>query len=240
MPNYEIDSKGFKDRLAMVIGQEKPYPWAARIGLTPGVFNRMWVDGIPPKAQHLVLIAKKTGVSLDWLLTGSGGMKEEEGGQDYSHPSGEVIIPSAQGPDPEAFDYVPMADTQLSAGGGAFVLSEGMRDYYSFRKEWLSRTLTSKENAVLVQVTGNSMEPTILENDVVMLDTGLRHIFDGKIYALRMDSTIMIKRLALRPADKVLVVSDNKTEYEPYEADRQDIHVLGQVVWFARALVKSD
>lgn len=151
-----------------------------------------------------------------------------------------LLIPALGAPDPEEFDYVPMADVKLSAGGGAFVLSEAMRDYYSFRKDWLSRVLTSKQNAVLVQVTGNSMAPTILEHDVVMLDTGRRHIYDGNIYALRMDSTVMIKRLALRPADKVLVISDNKAEYEPYEAARQDLHVLGQVVWFARTMVKLD
>jgi phage repressor protein C with HTH and peptisase S24 domain len=152
----------------------------------------------------------------------------------------QIHIPEGSVPDPEDFEYVPMAKAQLSAGNGAFVLSEEMQGYYAFRKEWLSRAVSSAKNAVLVHVTGNSMAPTIIENDVVMLDTGRRHVYDGKIYALRMDSTVMVKRLALRPADRILIMSDNKEEYEPYEADRKDIQVLGQIVWFARTLVKID
>ncbi|MCK9264046.1 MAG: hypothetical protein M0R18_09515 [Deltaproteobacteria bacterium] len=152
----------------------------------------------------------------------------------------QIHIPEGSVPDPEDFEYVPMAKAQLSAGNDAFVLSEDMQGYYAFRKDWLSRAVSSSRNAVLVHVTGNSMATTIIENDVVMLDTGRRHIYDGKIYALRMDSTVMVKRLALRPADRTLIMSDNKDEYEPYEADRKDIHVLGQIVWFARTLVKTD
>lgn len=232
MPNYEINMTGFRDRLALVIGEEKPFPWADRMGLSPGVFTRMWNDGIPPKAQHLVLIASKENVSIDWLLTGKGEMR----------PGGAVQeeLPVQHCFDQEEFDYIPMVEVKLSAGGGAFVQSEGMRDFFAFRKDWLSRTVTSKRNAVLVQVIGNSMAPTILEHDVVMIDTGQCHLYDGKIYALRMDNTVMIKRIAPRPGDKVLVISDNKDEYEPYEASRQDINVLGQVVWFARSLVKND
>jgi len=238
--NYEINNEGFADRLKLLIGDEKPFPWASNIGLTPGVFNRMWNEGIPPKAQHLLLISKKTGVSLDWLLSGVGPMYIKDKGEETTKDRGFVYIPKHAAPDPEEFDYVPMAEVQLSAGNGAFVLSEDMQEHYAFRKDWLSRTVSSARNAVLVHVTGNSMAPTIIENDVVMLDTARRHVYDGKIYALRMDNTVMVKRLALRPADRILVISDNKEEYEPYEADRKDIHVLGQIVWFARTLVKTD
>ncbi|MDD2367633.1 MAG: hypothetical protein PHN84_15905, partial [Desulfuromonadaceae bacterium] len=73
--NSEILNNGFKSRLELVIGEEKPFPWANRIGLTPGVFNRMWNEGIIPKGDALLLISEKTGCSIDWLLTGEGEMK---------------------------------------------------------------------------------------------------------------------------------------------------------------------
>ena len=73
--NSEISSAGFVGRLKLLIGMDKPYPWAAKIGISQATFNRMWKDGIPPKADILLLISEKTGCSIDWLLTGRGAMK---------------------------------------------------------------------------------------------------------------------------------------------------------------------
>lgn len=202
----------------------------AELSRKTGISSRSISDYVQGKAdpsrERLVSIAMATGVNIEWLAAGVGTIAW---GSDGSHSEG-----------PGDFDFIPMAEAQLSAGDGAFVVADGVRDYYAFRKEWVSRTVGSRENAILVQVIGNSMAPTILENDVVMLDRSQLNIYEGKIYALRMDSTIMVKRLALRPWDKVLIISDNRAEYEPYEADRKDVHVLGQVVWFARTLGRSD
>lgn len=68
-----MDNAGFKERLAELIRSEKPFTWAKRLGISAATFNRMWNDGIPPKASVLILIAKNTGVSLDWLLLGEEG-----------------------------------------------------------------------------------------------------------------------------------------------------------------------
>ena len=114
------------------------------------------------------------------------------------------------------------------------------QEYCAFKTEWLQNKVGPPEGKFLLGVVGDSMSPTINNGDTVMLDTSATHIFDGNIYALRMDSTIMIKRLALLPDDKVRLISDNKTEYDPVDADREDVYVLGRVVWFARTLVKSD
>ena len=70
------------------------------------------------------------------------------------------------------------------------------------------------------------MKPTVYSGDMVMINTGRRHIYEGSLYAIRLDNTAMIKRLSLRPKDKILVISNNKEEYESYETAREDIHVL--------------
>lgn len=178
-----------------------------------------------PSRDRLVSIAVATEVSVAWLATGEGSM------------NGTEELPGA---DPGDFDYIPLAETKLSAGGGAFVTTESISDHYAFKTEWLRKTLLNQKHAVLMNVIENSMEPTIKEGDVVMLDPGRTHINDGKVYALRMDNTIMIKRLSLRPGDKIQVISDNRAEYDSYVADREDIIVIAQVVWFARALVKPE
>lgn len=67
-----MDNVEFKERLAELICEEKPFSWAKRLGISAATFNRMWNEGIPPKASVLILIAQNTGVSLDWLLLGEG------------------------------------------------------------------------------------------------------------------------------------------------------------------------
>jgi len=151
-----------------------------------------------------------------------------------------VLIPQRELADPSYFDYVPMAEAHLSAGGGAFVLSEQMGEMYSFRKEWLRRVASSPRNVVLMNVRGDSMAPTIKNGDSVLIDTGRRHVYDGNIYALRLDETIVIKRLSLLPGNRIMILSDNKAEHPPYNAEAKEVQVIGQVVWLARALMQTD
>ena len=60
---------------------------------------------------------------------------------------------------------------------------------------------------------------------------------DGQIFALRFDDTIMIKRLSARPGGRVLVGSDNRQEFDPYDVGLADLHVLGQIIFFSRVLI---
>lgn len=75
-------------------------------------------------------------------------------------------------------------------------------------------------------------------NDMVLIDIGRSHILDGNIYALRIGHTVMIKRLSLKIGGKIQVISDNRNEYESYEARAGEVHVLGQVIFYCRDLVK--
>jgi hypothetical protein len=60
--------------LITLIGNEKPFAWAKRIGIPGPTFDRVWHHGGQLKSEHLALISRKTGVSIDWLLTGQGSM----------------------------------------------------------------------------------------------------------------------------------------------------------------------
>jgi len=78
--------ENFKDRLTELIGKEKPFAWAARVGINKGSFSRMWKEGALPKAEHLIRISLTTGVSTDWLLTGEGPMRKGEVAQGDESP----------------------------------------------------------------------------------------------------------------------------------------------------------
>ena len=214
-------------RIRMLRGNTSKAEFCRRFGIHRNTLPKYESGERAPGADFLKALSDAYDVSLDWLIKGTEPMRP-------GHPAqGRSLLA-------DDFEFIPMAEAKLSAGGGAFVLSESMRDYYAFRTDWLTKTLSSVKNAILMRVTGDSMEPTIYDGDTVMLDTGRTHIYDGSIYALRMEDTIMIKRLSLRPGNKIQVIPDNRKEYDAYETDRKDIHVLAQVVWFARVLVRQE
>jgi len=194
------------------------------------------------------------GCDRNWLLTGEGepyinkeiisaGGKVGEGGGGYG-PRGDtgqgVTVPEIGECDPALFGLVPRAEAVLSAGGGAFVASERMREYYAFRKDWLRRVSSGRNGLVLLGVRGTSMEPTIQPGDMVMIDAGNTAIHDGGIYALGLGETIVIKRLAHLAGGRIRIISDNKAEFPPEEVSLPDIRVLGRVIWFARELVREE
>ena len=201
-----------------------------------------------PSRERLVTIARAVNVCVSWLATGEGTMRPEEQEEKSNRQPVTIMgdedpqqtrIPLWEDPDPEMFYHVPLATARLSAGGGMFVLSDDISDYYAFRKNWLRRIATSPNNVVLMTVQGSSMAPTIRNKDTVMIDTGRRDIIEGQVYALRLDETIMLKRLTHRPGGIVNVISDNKEEFETYQAKRSEIHIIGQIVFFCRDLVAN-
>ena len=78
MSSSEPSCSDFRSRLERVIGKEKPFAWANRIGVPRSTFSRMWNDGVAPKAETLLAVSVATGLSIDWLLTGEGPMRRGE------------------------------------------------------------------------------------------------------------------------------------------------------------------
>ena len=100
----------------------------------------------------------------------------------------------------------------VSAGPGAVVNEELGKPYFAFDERWLKAlTPTAAANLSLVRVEGDSMAPTLNAGDDILVDLGdaAEGLRDG-IYVLRIDDALVVKRLALSPiARRVMVQSDN-------------------------------
>ena len=136
------------------------------------------------------------------------------------------------------FDFVPMAEAKLNAGGGQVVILEHYGELYAFRKDWLRQVATSAHNIVLMMVEGESMTPTISDGDTVMIDMGRTRIKSGSIFAIGIEDTIIIKRLEYLVNGRIRIISDNRQEYAPYEADSREIRIIGEVIWCAKQFIK--
>ena len=235
------------ERFKEVLKVETDKDLAAAIGVTEEAIGGARQHRIPP--HWVYLVAGITGVVIDdllkvdtlpWELEVVGDriyldhIESKKGPIDYSpiDPQAEVYIPTWDPPDFGFFKLIPLTKAELSAGGGAFVISEDKSDLYAFRKDWLYNKASSTNNVVLMPVRGDSMEPIIIDGDVVMIDKGRKSVHDGYIYALGIGETISIKRLNLLPNGCCRVRSDNP-EFESYEVDLKEIRILGQVIWRA-------
>ena len=235
---------GLGERIKEVRGSMSQKEFGDKFGVTANTLRGYENDSVSPGADFIVKICKEYSIDYSWLLVGEGqldpkagssqqpwrGDKKTEDAIIYINEHCLVEIPSLKNPNIEDFYFLPMVETRLSAGAGSFVISEAVETYYAFRKSFINRIATSHKNLVLACATGNSMEKTIYDGDTVMIDVGRRNIEDGKIFAVRFGETITIKRLSLLPNNKVMVISDNKEEYEPYEAQAKDIHVIGKLL----------
>jgi phage repressor protein C with HTH and peptisase S24 domain len=131
-----------------------------------------------------------------------------------------------------------MVEARAAAGGGSLETGERVVGYYAFRRDWLAGKgrLSSLR---LLRVTGESMQPTLQDEDVVLVDLSQRDILAGKIYAVRMDDEMVVKRLEKKPG-RLVLVSDNRALYEPLEislGEYTNVEVLGRVIWMAREMM---
>ena len=136
----------------------------------------------------------------------------------------------------DEFTLIPLMDGRISAGRG--LLPNNIASVkVAFHKGWIKRKGSKPENLSLIKVDGDSMDPTLLSGDLVLVDHGRDYVASqGGIYAISIDGEIMIKRVqAIRPQGKLRVISDNK-QYPPLEYEANEIIINGKVIWFAREL----
>lgn len=133
------------------------------------------------------------------------------------------------------YALVPRVSVELSAGNGGKVVDiEQELPPLAFRRDWLqSKCVTAKRNLRVLSVSGDSMEPYLQDNDVVLIDMGQDTIHDHDVYALRYGDELRIKRLSKRFDGGLLIKSDNPGYADevltPDEA--QHVSVLGRLLW---------
>lgn len=147
------------------------------------------------------------------------------------------LVKSEQGIKNE-FALVPGYNIEVAAGTGVFPSSEEPTRYLAFRHKWLRYKGLREKDLVLVFTKGDSMEPTISDNNTVLIDTSQRNLIDGHIYVIRTDGHLIVKRIQKLWNKGILLLSDNKEykeqQVEPNEAD--DLEVIGKVVWVGKDL----
>jgi len=139
----------------------------------------------------------------------------------------------------EEFALIPGYNVQVAAGHGSLAGGdESPTRELAFRRKWLRYRGLHENDLALVFAKGDSMEPTISDNETVMVDTSEKKLRDGHIYVIRNGDHLLVKRIQTLWNDGVQLLSDNK-EYPPQEISRDDLEnleVIGKVVWVGKDL----
>ena len=129
---------------------------------------------------------------------------------------------------------IPRLDVGAAAGAGAFDGDESGKAHIAFDPAWLRRlALGAPDQLSIIRVSGDSMAPTLGDGDDILVDRGdgAEGVRDG-VYVLRMDDTLVVKRLALNPAARALAIRSDNPAYPSWpDCDPAAIDIVGRVVW---------
>lgn len=124
---------------------------------------------------------------------------------------------------------VPRLPLGASAGPGALALEEAPIGAFRFAARWLREQGLDPAMLSAIRVEGDSMEATLRDGDEILVDRGPRPLRDG-IHVVRTGDALLVKRLDTSRAGLLALVSDNPA-YRTIELPREEVEVIGRVVW---------
>ncbi|PIF04736.1 MAG: peptidase S24 [Arcobacter sp.] len=182
---------------------------AKALDLTSVNFATMKKRNSVPYSNILDFCALKK-ISINWMLYG----------QDPSS-----LIDST---DKYWIKYFPKVS--VSAGGGAYDDEDNYEklDLPSFFVDLIGGKENVK-NIEAINVTGDSMEPTLNNGNIIFIDKTKQNISKDGIYAFINENGLFVKRIQRRVDGGLDIISDNK-EYPMQIVHKNGINVLGKVV----------
>jgi phage repressor protein C with HTH and peptisase S24 domain len=222
------EQAGFVARLRLVVAQ---WPSADRLaratGVSPSAF-RKWLKGeAEPSRDRLVALAGTAGVSVAWLAQGEG-----------PEPDLLSLDARARGPDVlvadrAQFHLLPKVVEAAAAGSGQQTTS-GPTEFIGFRHDWLRSSFNREPHDIILETAvGDSMEPSIGDGDLMLVDTTDQTVRNFGIYVIEVKAERLVKRVQRKFDGTLILISDN-TRYQPETIAPDvaaDVHVVGRVIW---------
>lgn len=184
-----------------------------------------------PEAHTLVQLAAACNVTFDWLHEGI------EPRQRGALPG--ALLPSQFTPvviapeDDTRFYQIQKVRLRLSAGISGFAVEPETHDgsTLSVPRNWADRNGFIPERLIGIKIRGESMEPALYEDDLVIVNTADAKPVDGAVFAVNYEGEPVVKRLS-RDAGQWWLTSDNpdQRKYHRKVCRGNDCIIIGRVV----------
>ena len=196
---------------------------ARRVGIKqPSIFKLL--SGTVRSSAHLHAIARELETTPEYL---SGTTDDPSEGY-VPLPSTDVLA--------NELGLVPVREIDLRYGMGATELEVPVTmTVRHFSREWIRLyTGASPDHLYFAQGIGDSMSPTILDSDLLLVDASQQTLnLADKIWACAYGNSGMVKRLRQMADGSVKIMSDNQSVRDEIAYDGE-LHVLGRVVAIVR------
>lgn len=163
--------------------------------------------------DQIIEAVKDSDINLEWLFYGIGEKN---------------ITPRLKlTEDEEKITVKFFPDISVSAGMGCL-----NGDFCEYELITIDRSLVPdvmSKNIEALRVSGDSMDPTIKDRDVIFVDKSQRTIINGKIFVVKFAGEVYAKRIYKAP--KSLIIKSDNPQYPQYEVQPEDIEVLGQIIY---------
>jgi phage repressor protein C with HTH and peptisase S24 domain len=190
---------------------------ARRVGISQQTVHKL-VTGQSRGSTHIATIARELGTSPAYLT-----------GVTDNPAEGAPPVPTER-EIAKHLDLVPIASVDQAYGMGATFADDGAEvEVLHFPKTWIEQlTHSAPASLTWARGKGDSMAPTINDNDMVLIDRSERRVEDQDlIWCFTIGDMAMIKRLRVR-GDKVTIMSDNK-DVANDTAHPDEINIIGRI-----------
>jgi phage repressor protein C with HTH and peptisase S24 domain len=130
------------------------------------------------------------------------------------------------------FVAIKRVNFKLSAGISGYEVEylNGHRAPIFFRRDWLVTRHLNASSLFAVEVSGQSMEPSLFEGDLAVVNAEDTTPIDGEVFAANYEGELVIKRM-LRNNGEWFLSSDNsdKRRYSDKRCDEQT-SIIGRII----------
>lgn len=254
-PAFEAVTK----RLKAVFGHSSEQALAEELGFKQSAWARRKGRGALPTAE-IEALCEARGVNIDWVFTGKG--EPRAGARAAAKPLQdaakavaalslaahearllqEILHYTFAGDRDRALPLVeklglvtvPRHAARASAGNGSIthIDNDSVVDVLAFQADWLRAIGLRPGNASVISVDGDSMSPTLLDGDLILVDTSLVERRVSGVYVIVKGQFLHVKRLHFR-LDGVIEIRSDNPEYKTETmsgAEFDQLHIVGRMV----------
>jgi phage repressor protein C with HTH and peptisase S24 domain/DNA-binding XRE family transcriptional regulator len=200
---------------------------ARRMGTTPQQVERLEKGQRGLSVDWIDKAADALGVTPAQIITPVG-----DDGVAFSRtePTSLDVVASEYG-----FAFLEELDLALGMGASFLDGHPEVRGLVPFKLDWLAGLHDGPlDRLKVVRGRGDSMQPTICDGDIVLIDTAHRRIDDqDRIWAIAYGDLGMIRRIRVTPRGTWQLMPDNQV-VRPDEVGDGEVAVIGRVIWIGR------
>lgn len=179
---------------------------------------KAWEQGntLTIKSKDILLLSNKYGFNPEWLEYGTGDMMLDKG---------ELLLADIARTEALLSDTIaiPYFTDVISTADG----KPHDHSYIKLMQDFLPKH--SKELEA-IRINGNSMDPTILDQDIIFVDKEEREPVNGKIYLVFLCDEVYIKRIFIEPVTKEILLKSDNPIFPQFKADCSDFKIIGRVI----------